>query len=108
MKTIGKSEYVTLLEALVLTDSGLVDHDIEQGWGLQTYAFCGLLYFMERDPDAGRTHCVIAVPRDDVVGQVTDIRWRANAIIEYLSKAPGADVWTDHVRNEPAFRLEPL
>ncbi len=101
-------EIDSFLETLVLTDSGLVHHDIEQGWELETYAFCGLLYFMGRDPDAGTTHCVIAVPRDDVVAQVKEVRWRANAIIEYLSKALGADVWTDHVRTEPAFKLEPL
>lgn len=95
------------LKALGETGSGLVDHDVDQGWELQTYAEGGCLHFLQRDPDADETHLAISVPRDELVRQVSDLRERTKLIVSRLSSALGADVWTSYVHSEPAFKIPP-
>jgi hypothetical protein len=100
------SEIDRFLAALVETDSGLVHHDMDQGWELQTYAHDGLLYFQERDPDADETHLIVSAPRVEFIDQVMQLRERAKSIVAQLSGILGADVWTAYVRTEPAFNIE--
>lgn len=94
------------LKALAETDSGLVDHDMDQGWELQTYSDGGSLHFLERDPDADETHLAISVPRNELVRQVSELRERTRIILALLSSSLGADVWTSYVHAEPTFRIE--
>lgn len=100
------SEIDRFLAALVETGSGLVHHDMDQGWELQTYAHDGFLYFLERDPDVDETHLIVSAPRDAFVDQVMQLRERAKDVVAQLSSALGADVWTSYVRTEPAFKVE--
>ena len=82
------SEIDRYLATLIKTDSGLVDHDVEQGWEFQTYAYDSSLYFLERDPDSDETQLAISVPRDALLHQVQDIRYRTRIIIAWLSSVP--------------------
>lgn len=96
------------LEALVTTDSGLVDHDMDQGWELQTHAHDNTLYFLERDPDYDETRLAISVPREALIEQVQALRKRTEGILIRLADLLGADVWTKSVHAEPVFRIERL
>jgi hypothetical protein len=100
------SEIDRFLAALVETESGLVDHDVDQGWELQTYAHEGLIYFQQRDPDADETQLIVCVPRAGFVDHVMQLRERAKGVIAQLSSALGADVWTSFLGTEPAFKVE--
>ncbi|KRA51099.1 hypothetical protein ASD77_15860 [Pseudoxanthomonas sp. Root65] len=100
------SEIERYLATIVETDSGLIYHDMEQGWELQTYAQDGYLHFLEGDPDSDETHLAISVPRDALVHQVQELRHRTRTIIAQLSSVLGADVWTSYVRDEPTFKGE--
>lgn len=93
------------LKALVETDAGLVDHDVDQGWELQTYAEGGSLHFLQRDPDADETQLAISVPRDELVHRVNELREHTGLIIARLSGSLGTDVWTSYVREQPAFKI---
>jgi hypothetical protein len=101
------SEIDRYLKALVESGSGLVDHDVDQGWELETYAEGDSLHFRQRDPDADETRLAISVPRDELLHQVSELRQRTRLIISRLSEALGTDVWTSHVHSEPAFKIKP-
>jgi hypothetical protein len=101
------SDIDRFLTALVGIDTGLVDHDMDQGWELQTYASDGVLYLSERDPDSGETHVEISVPRAGLVAQVEELRERTTAVVTQISSLLGADVWTAYVGMEPGFSAEP-
>lgn len=96
------------LHALVTTDTGLIDHDMDQGWELQSYAHEGTLYFLERDPDCDETRLAISVPRKALIEQVQTLRKRTEGILTRLSDLLGADVWSAPVHSEPVFRIEQL
>lgn len=101
------AEIERYLSALVETDAGLVDHDIDQGWESRTYAHEGAVYFQQQDPDRGEVYLAISVPRDALIHQVQQLRARSTRIIAALASALGADVWTSYVRDEPVFHTTP-
>lgn len=98
------SEIDRFLDKLVTVHDGLVDHDRDQGWEMETYAHQGMLCFRQRDPDADATHLAICVPRQELVASVAALRDRTRKILANLASKLGADVWTSYVRSEPAFR----
>lgn len=98
------SEINRFIDAVASTESGLVDHDLEQGWEMEVHSENGTLYVRERDPDANETCLTVATPRDGLLVQLVSLQKRTNAIVKYLTESLGADVWTSYVRNEPAFR----
>lgn len=101
------SEISRFLDALVSTESGLVDHDIEQGWEMEVYTYENQVFIRERDPDYDETHLCICVPRLELIQQAKEIMERSSKIIAALSASLGEDVWTKYVRTEPAFMSKP-
>jgi hypothetical protein len=100
------SEIDRFLDNLAKVEDGLVDHDLDQGWEMETYAHEGMLYIRQRDPDAHETHLAICVPRQELAAQVAELRGRTSKIIANLASTLGTDVWTSYVRSEPSFRTQ--
>lgn len=97
------SEIDRFIESVSKVHSGLVDHDLEQGWEMEVHCHDDTLFFREGDPDAGETHFVVSSPRGKLVAELAELRGRTVRLIEHLSDALGADVWTAYVRDEPTF-----
>jgi len=93
------------LAALVDTESGLVDSDMDQGWQSDTSVQDDALFLRQCDPDSDETHVCISVPRDELVQQVRALRERTRQIISQLTGVIGVDVWTRYVVDEPEFRM---
>ena len=87
--------------------SGLLDHDLDQGWEMEVHGDGDRLFIREGDPDGDEAHLAISVPRDALVQVLTALRARAVQVIGRLSDGLGADVWTSYVKGEPAFRVSP-
>jgi hypothetical protein len=94
------------LHDLSSIENGLVHHDMDQGWEMETYAEDAFLYFLQRDPDCEEMRCGVRVPRDGVVARVTELRKQTQSIILHLSVSLGADVWTAYARTEPRFHAD--
>jgi hypothetical protein len=100
------SEIEHFMDALAKGGSGLLFHDQDQGWEMEVHSLHGNFYFRERDPDADETRSIVCVPRDSLLATLASLRGRTAGLIEHLSAALGADVWSSYVRNEPAFSIE--
>lgn len=98
------SEIDRFLTSVKNVSGGLVDHDLEQGWEMEVHSHNDALFFREGDPDAGETFFVVSTPRGKLVEELAALRERAVRLIEHLSGALGADVWTEYVRGEPTFK----
>jgi hypothetical protein len=100
------SEVKRFLDALVSIESGLVDHDIEQGWEIEVHAHEDHVYIRQRDPDSEETYVCVRVPRSGLILQSQKIMDRSTKSIETLAVSLGQDVWTSYVRTEPMFMIE--
>lgn len=100
------SEVKRFLDALVSIESGLVDHDIDQGWEMEVHALEGHVYIRQRDPDSEDTYVCVRVPRAGLILQAQELVDRSTQCIEALTMSFGQDVWTSYVRTEPVFMIE--
>lgn len=100
------SEIEHFMDALISVDSGLVHHDIDQGWEMEIYAHEGNIYIKQSDPETETTHICICVRRLELVLRLQQIMVRSRKSIQALAASLGQDVWTSYVRTEPVFMTE--
>ena len=88
---------VWFLDALELSEEGPLFSDVDQCWKLEVYADSGQLFLREGDFDTGEWCQTIAVSREDVMRQISELRQRVVPLLKELSIALGRDFQSGNV-----------
>jgi hypothetical protein len=70
--------------------------DVEQGWEMIAIRSGSRIHFRQGGFDQGGEYANVALPRDDLLASIADLRQRMSVIIARLTAEVGEDYWTRH------------
>jgi hypothetical protein len=79
------------------TESGVIVHIQDHGWGILVLSDGGYIYIKEWDPDEEEIWLNIKVERDLFLRGLQRLEARAQKVINRLSEELGEDLWSEHL-----------